>query len=554
MTISVFRGRLGLWLPLLLIVCCAMGCDNEIIHITGTGGDIDADVPDGDPVDSDMTDSDVADNDIVDGDDIDGDLITDGDIDGETLPAGTLTIMLTNTGTDAAYVKYNQTAKLGAGNGGIAVMKGDSTLVVDSSCTMPCEGGCMQIACDAPPDQLRQIFPGEAMILTWDGGYYTFEDCETPTGGAATCHRKQQVAAGNYTLHFCYSFLMDVSESYLPVRLAGDILDNARVADPICADIDVQIPETAKTVNHVFYASLGIPKKTPGYCGQVWTWPLAQPGIVLQGEPYNVAEGSSPVYLLGAQFDEAPPCWRWGEVNRWVNAATRQANISASVFTGQRECPSGVFDKPLHAAIIPPLEAGDWTVMVGAYSYSYRSTHSLTVTACPICLECPDGEFSAIGGSCSADCGCKDGGSVCETSSLCMNYCLSADDCPAGYACQYSEYTAAAVSACTTLREDLCRWDIECPKGHRCIEDNNSFKQCRREMDTRMVEAQYGQGIACGCDAECPGTQSCVRFEDFFTDGFCAIVCRDARDCPETWECSGLTQSGIASICRPPEK
>ena len=542
MSSSLFRGYCGLWLPLLFcIALCAAGCDNETIHITG--GDRD-------------TDDDAQDSDETSGNDGVDDAVTDGDTDGNLPATGGLTITLSNTGSDAAYVTFTGSTKLGAGNGGIEVMKweAENTLAVDFGCSVPCEAGCMTIACEAPPEQLRQILPGESMTLTWDGSYYDFEDCEPPLGGIASCFRKRQATAGAYMLHICYSLLMNTRDTGMPERLNGDILDMARMADPVCADVPVQLTENLKTIEHSFAASLGDTKKQAGYCGQIWTWPLAQPGFSMQGEPYYVAEGSSPVFLVKPMFDEEPPCWRWGEVSRRADAATRQAHIIASVFTGMHECPSGPFDKPLHAAIIPPLDAGDWTVMLGAYSYSYRSTHDLTVTACPRCLECPDGEFSPIGAACSADCGCFDAGTVCETFSRCMNYCLSADDCPADYACSFSGYTAAAVNACIPLAEDFCRWDTECPKGHRCIEDDNGFKQCRREMDTRIAKEHYGMGIACGCDAECPGTQSCVRFEDFFTDGFCAIVCRDARDCPENWECMGLTQSGIASICRPPEK
>jgi hypothetical protein len=46
--------------------------------------------------------------------------------------------------------------------------------------------------------------------------------------------------------------------------------------------------------------------------------------------------------------------------------------------------------------------------------------------------------------------------------------------------------------------------------------------------------------------------QSCIKYEFNFTNGFCALTCRDARDCPADWTCLGMTQSGLEAICTPP--
>jgi len=521
-----------------LVTLCCGSCDTPTVYIMGGDRDTDSDTD----VNSDSPVE--ADREFVDAD-IDLDDITDG------APAGPLTLILTNNGPDAAYVKYTRSSAFGLGNGGITVLDANGeTMAANPGCTISCDDECSRILCEEQVPAVRQILPGDSMTLTWDGDYYPFEDCETNAGHTATCHRHRHISPGDYCLRFCYSFFLH-SDWGMPQRLQEDILNFSRTGEQTCVDIPVSVTEEPQTLRHDFEADLGPNTKEAGYCGQIWTWPLAQPGFVLQGEPYSIPEGSSPVFLMGPRFDEAPPCWRWGEVAGWPQASDNTVQVYGSVFTGQRECPGGSFDKPLHAAIIPPLDAGDWTAYFGSYAMAMNRSHNFTVTPCPSCLECSDGEYSSLREYCIADCGCIDNGAVCDIRAMCMNYCLSSNDCPAGFTCRYSNYTAAAVNACTPLMENFCHGNSDCPKGYICVEDDNGHDHCRREFDTRIVAENHGQGIACGCDDECPGTQSCVRFEDFFTDGFCALICRDNRDCPENWECIGLTQSGIASICMP---
>jgi|GEM_PF-1750862 len=565
----IARPLLILIFAVVAILCCG-GCDTPTIYIVGADRDIDIDVDIDTDVEIDL-DSDVpvdADPEFVDAD-IDLDDITDGDInpdgpdgpdtvdipdgvDHEGILAGPLTVVLTNTGPDAAYVTYTGSNSLGLDNGGLTLLDRDgNSIPTHPGCTAPCGDECVEIACDQPIPQVRQILPGESMTLEWEGEYYSFESCETDSGGTATCHRQQQAPHGRYSLRFCYSLELRVSDWGMPRRQRDDIIQYASMDDRICINLSLELVRNINYRDYSFAANLDGETKEPGYCGQMWSYSIEQPNMSLQGEPYSIDQGSSPVFLMRPQFDEAPLCYRFGEVMSTVREDDHQVYVHAAVWNGLREC-GGAYEAALHALVLPPLPPGDWTALFGSYATPETLRHDFTVNPCPSCVECPDGEFGSYGDLCSADCGCIDQGAVCGNNISCMNYCLSADDCPPEHGCGHSPYTAAAVHACSPLADNQCQRDDQCLPGHICTADGNGYTRCVRDMDTRIAAGNQGRGIACGCDAECPGMQSCLRFEQFVPDGFCAFICRDNRDCPDNWQCIGMTQSGLASICMPP--
>ncbi|MEO1270941.1 MAG: hypothetical protein AAFX99_22870, partial [Myxococcota bacterium] len=135
---------------------------------------------------------------------------------------------------------------------------------------------------------------------------------------------------------------------------------------------------------------------------------------------------------------------------------------------------------------------------------------------------------------------------VCE--GRCAVECRSNRDCPGNWLCE--SFTDGQGARCRLQDQDACRTTSDCPQGQRCIRDGNAFARCLPDLDVRGLDSE-GRGVWCGCDAECPGGQSCVRMEVDLTDGFCALRCRDDRDCPDAWSCLGLTASGLSSICVP---
>ena len=184
-----------------------------------------------------------------------------------------------------------------------------------------------------------------------------------------------------------------------------------------------------------------------------------------------------------------------------------------------------------------------------AYHWAPAPTQ-FTVQSCSECQSCSSPPTVALGSACRADCDCKDSGAVCDINRLCTLYCLSSSDCPTGFRCGQSPSTQAFAFVCDSELRPECSETERCPKGFACEVTARGLRRCVHRFDTRTLS--HGIGIHCGCDAECPGEQRCVKYEFNFVNGFCAHACRDARDCPRGWRCLEMTESGLEAVCVPP--
>jgi len=463
---------------------------------------------------------------------------------------GEVRITVKNVGIDAAYVKYADYQSIGFGSMGFTIYDANGKVVeLDESCTMPCkEDACEIIMCEAPAEMVKQILPGGEAKFVWDGTAYDFENCETPRGDVASCNRRKQVPYGAYRARFCYSYKFGFYGSDYPTRNREDTISQAWTENPQCVDFDFEMGAKPRDYNFEINADMNGAEKEFGYCGQAWTFSMLPYFYFLPG-PYRVKEGSSAVLFVAPGESAVAVCLKYAGMSYYVSEASKEILLNASAFIGKNGCEKDLRSYS-YAYKIPPLSAGKYAAYIETFTDVMPPSAVVKVDACEDCLQCPDGEHSRIMESCSADCGCIDKGAVCGNA--CISYCLASDDCDDDYRCYYGPSTQMAVFTCGPYAENECDYDWQCGKGFICEKGNSPHKRCVRDIDVRAIEDRLGRGIHCGCDAECPGTQSCVKFEPNFTKSFCAITCADNRECPEGWNCLGMTQSGLQGICVPP--
>jgi len=512
----------------LAIILCA--CETETLHIGPDGdGDMDSDTI----VDGDSLDTDTADNDATDQD----------------LPTKRgVKVVMTNTGPNAAWVQ-----NLWPGvdyHHGFTLYNSDGDPVhMDAGCTTNCTD-CAPIACEALPEEVMQVLPGESVELLWDGTYYRDGRCPYGADTMVACRDKMDAPTGDYRVRFCYRVglpAQDVTQGVMqrygdivgPVAFAGD---QPRPEEGIqCMDIDVSLGAVLYLAEEVFTSSLGdLPWFEHGYCGQSWRYyPMSQ--MYIHEALPDIPEGNSALIPVGMMAGGVPfPVAELGGMRYFLQPNAGFITLHSGIWGGDRPTPNSAPAAPYNF-MISPLIQGLWNVQQELTTDGPQEPRSFTVTACPECLECPEIMGAPIGQSCIADCGCADSGAICDWSHTCQVHCLSSRDCPAAYRCMLSPSAMAVLHTCQAFDEPECMPEgNDCEDGFTCDE----YNRCVPIFETRAM------GMNCGCDLECPGDQSCVRFSELDEFGMCAIRCRDDRDCPHSFACMIRNESGMEGICQ----
>ncbi|RJO65527.1 MAG: hypothetical protein C4523_15865 [Myxococcales bacterium] len=491
--------------------------------------DFDLDPPQTDG-DSDSSDSDLSDSDP------DG---NEGEVDWPIL------LRMRNAGDQAAYVHTG-----GVGwpeeNGFTVLDSAGSTVALSAPCIASCGDPCEPIFCEPAEPQVRQILPGEFIELPWDGMYYRMDSCQNEDFGTVQCAHYEPASEGDYSIRFCWATLLDVMGESWPERRRGDVLapaypDNMECVTSPPMRLDA---EEHQALDFDFTATLDI-RKPWAYCGQAWSYSPYAPSRFAIENPEGREGRSVVVPIMPEPGGWGLGCWRWDGMQQSILADAREVLFRHGSFIGERSCEQNI-ETVAYEHVLPPLDLGEWSLVVDTGAGMTPVETTLTVAACPECLAC-DGPDRDIGGECSGDCDCGD--ALCED--VCARPCLSNEDCAdTGMHCFWDERSSLPQGRCAPMAEseDECRYDYDCEKGFLCQTDpDGGVNVCRRTWDMRGIGS--GLGIHCGCDAECPGTQRCVRFQINFTDGFCAVPCRDDRDCGPGWSCLGMTQSGLEAIC-----
>lgn len=545
---KLVRERLALTLTIFLLL--AAGCSEmEISFFPGDEEDevgADGDPPtDGDaPVDSDEDDGRSDGDQSADGD-MPGDGDVESDIDGK--PPG-IYATLSNRGEHAAYA--NITFMEDSQRAFRILDENRSPLPMKADCAIPCSGACEPILCEAPTPKVRQILPGDGIGFFWNGMLHEPSSCTSEDDSEVQCYNERAAAPGQYYLQFCFSPLLDIDAIERPQRLPGDILQPVWIADPRCVEYPIELEAGVHRLQADFEADLGTEKKSWSYCGPGWTF-TPNPGFEIPAGQLNAIEGSSvviPVQLKEESF--AGACWRNASMEHDIDESEREITLYGGIYYSASFCEVSMADR-VFGHRLGRLKPGAWTARTQSPITPETDVLVFEVEPCPDCLDCEDPPNAGLSETCTSDCQCLDEEAICNFN--CRRYCASNIDCPAGAQCRYDDSIAAVTAPkCLPQLEDECSSYYDCRKGFDCSADDSGWRRCLPDLDTRIIADRYGQGIHCACDAECPGVQSCIRFEFNFTEGFCALPCRDQRDCPTDWKCLGLTQSGLQAICLPP--
>jgi hypothetical protein len=408
-------------------------------------------------------------------------------------------------------------------------------VIMELPCAARCDS-CQDVACEPPERRVRQLLPGESLTLDWNGAWAMPRSCELD-GRQVGCVEYERPPAGRYEAHFCFSTLLAPDPAGAR-RRRDDTLVSVDLGPLTCVVKPFELRERGAWV---MADLVGDPvDKAFGYCGQAWEYDRrAVPEF--SGEIPPAAEGGSvavPVSLV--RPDEL--CGEWG----WMSWVERDRTIAlrAGAWLGTRACRSD-----LYVYLLDPLVAGSWRAVITTLIDFMPEPVPFEVEACDGCGQCPEPEVVEIGGTCRGDCACSDGARC--IGGLCTLYCRSNRDCRPDTLCSAGRVGEPIPSArrCRARQPDECAQNQDCAPGSFCQGDANFSSRCLPDLDKRFLTGEAGRSLHCGCDAECPGAQSCVRFEVNFTQGFCALRCSDQRDCPKNWSCLGETASGLESIC-----
>lgn len=421
----------------------------------------------------------------------------------------------------------------------IRALESGEILALGSACNPDC-GSCEPVPCEAPEDRVRQILPHDGVSFDWDGRYGTNARCETASGIIAGCFEPHRAEVGDrYQIDFCYAQGLDVARAMLPRRLTGDQLNNARLGPVTCLSREFVFGGLGPAVSTSI--DVEVEEEGPhewGYCGKAWTYERGMGVGSLLREPSGARQGGTTMLPVGSISER---CLARGNMRSQVDHDARAVLVSGGSYIAST-CAGFVMEE--YGLVLDGLEPGAWTLRF----HDFPGEEDFVVAACPECLVCE--EVFPLGSACDGDCECE-AAAVCTDS--CEVYCLSSRDCPPDTRCETGQEPVSEVGRCVVQSEHECAVDANCPEGSACV-DSGSFRRCEPDMDTRRLESASspGRGFRCACDAECPGAQSCVQMPTNFTEGFCALRCRDGRDCPEGWACLGETSSGLEAICLPP--
>ena len=473
-----------------------------------------------------------------------GDIEGDFDIDGE--PAAGIYLTFTNGGDQATYVPFydgNITGHLG-----VTIMDANNrTLMMDSGCTPACGEMCERIMCEPYFSQrVKQVLPGETIDFYWDGYAYTQEVCGSDDYGDISCSRRTRMADGQYYARVCHWPLLGVNLDQPPVRERGDtIIWATQQNDDNCDIFAITLEPGVHSVRKTITPALESPKE-PGYCGRYWE--TVNPGYAMFSHAsYQGREGVSLPVTVERPLGGVPfPCLGFSGMGFTVNSGDRLVTLTLAMRSSSGVCDD--FAQPgFYTYFLPPLDVGPWTLLIDPGTDAVAETATLVVVengAYPCTAE----PFSALGETCMVDCQCTTENAVCDLDySHCVATCATSDQCPRSYTCSGGGLADSGYpTTCLPLGEPQCVRDTDCPTDQYCATGVGS-PRCLPSHDQRGLS--WGVGIECGCDAECPPGQACLRM-NAGSGGACVIPCRDIRECPTDHYCSGVTET-VPGICQP---
>lgn len=531
MLIRWLVGLAALGATVVLVAACDDRQYRSSTHVADTGdtpggedtGDTSPDGPD-DATDQDTQSQDTPPFDL--GDDTD------------PPPPGGVTLVMHNVGELPVYLEplFPDTAYLGVQ---ILTTQGE-VLPLSLGCRTTCDE-CQPIQCEPPEPRVRQLLPGDTLPFDWDGTY--FEETQCTDVEAVACRTRRVAARGEYVARVCWTTTLETQRDRPPDRRRDDdTLAPAWLRDVECGESRFLLGRDRATHQLVF--SPRAVEKQHGYCGRAWTYDNVRFPSFAGGIP-RPREGETVAIPLGQEEITAQPCHRLGNVGHFVDEGGRYVGLRAGRWLGTRTCAPEIV-----TVEAGPVARGEWNAVIETFG-DLAPSQPFTVESCPACLACPDTPTVDLGGSCSGDCQCRQD-AACVVG-ICTRFCRSGLDCRADQICTPGDPDSPGGVAprCRRLDGDQCARADNCDQGQRCATDGNAPARCLPDLDTRLISEAFGRSFHCGCDAECPGVQSCVRFQFNFTQAFCAIRCADSRDCPEDWDCLGETSSGLEAICVP---
>ena len=472
-----------------------------------------------------------------------------------------VTLRVINDGEVAAYLEpiHKETSYRGLSVYQLDAAGERRRLSLGPVCETECSE-CVEIACEAPTPASFQLLPGASWEFTWDGSYIAHDSCVTERDTTWSCYNWLQATPGVYVAEVCYAATFRALGDSARRDIDGeDVLQAVEWIDPVCvertfefgADEEIELRVTPEAT----------PEDKPfGFCGPAWTWSWSPPGAVFR--PERAQRGASVPFTSGSFGGPVASCLAPGYTTAPALSPGDPSGVVfatwATTWTGTMACAPS---EPLgNVHLIPSMEIQNEQLGLQISGAQGGPREAVQLTPCP---DCSDGAGERpLGEPCRGDSDCADPGAFCDLRTatecdpagvcegVCALDCRSNRDCPGNWLCAPLPSDEPVTGRrCTPQAEDACRADYECDPGQRCASDGNAFARCMPDFDTRGLT--NGRGALCGCDAECPGAQSCVRMELNFTDGFCAFRCRDDRDCPTSWSCLGETSSGLGSICVP---
>lgn len=455
-------------------------------------------------------------------------------------PGGSLQFLIRNNGELPVYLAP---VWRGSSHLGVSILDANrEQLALNIPCTTSCDA-CEDIACEPPEPRVKQLLPGNSLAVGWDGFYHVGDVCES-NGNRIGCSHRRAAPVGDYAVRVCFTTLLETNADFPPRRRRTD--DTLSLAEPRgqeCLTVPFALTEGG---GEVVVEILPSPvTKEHGYCGQAWTYDRFRWSNFHGAIPPTREANSVAIPMTLAQPDPTDGCFAFGFMRAAALEDGRYVDLRSAAWIGARDC-----DQELYVYLVDPLVRGDWEAIIETMVNFMPPPQDFTVEACDDCGDCLDPEVRELGEACRGDCQC--GGDARCIGGECTQFCRNNLNCRADQTCQpgRDQDPVPLARICRLTDANQCSNDFQCPRGEFCQTDGNAWARCLPDFDLRLIE-QAGRSFHCGCDAECPGVQSCVRFDINFTEGFCAIRCADNRDCPDAWMCLPETSSGLEAICVP---
>lgn len=450
-------------------------------------------------------------------------------------PGGPVRFRLRNTGELPVYLSpvFRSDSWLG-----ISILDDQGQqLILDVPCAGSCEV-CEAVPCEPPEARVRQLLPGETLTLDWTGTHFIPREC-LRSGRRVACADREFLPKGEYTARVCFSTTLEVVAEEPLRRKRDDTLAPAELGPQTCVDAPLTLGG--------FGAGLTVElepapvQKEFGYCGTSWSYDLLSFASFSGSIPPARAGGSVAIPMV---LRSARPCVQFGRMDALVQDDGDVVLLGPAWF-GNTTCEPDVY---VH--LLDPLSVGDWRAVIATLLDVAPEPQPFRVEACEAC-GCPEPYTVEIGGACDLDCDCAERARC--VAGTCTAFCRSSLDCRGDWICAPPSDGAVVPGArrCRPDLPDQCGQSADCPPGMLCQGHPELPSRCIPDVDTRLIARETGRSFHCGCDAECPGAQSCVRFEPAVSDGFCALRCADDRDCPKTWRCLSQTAQGVEAICVP---